>query len=97
MAKRYENGAMILTSNLTCRVVESGLWCDPVLTAAMLDRPPGIGRSFSYTPVPSPGRQFGWQINQKENKRGGYRVVWGLDPSRRDRRSVECRIGGRGN
>ena len=38
VAKRYEKGAMILTSNLTFGSWDQAFAGDPVLTAAMLDR-----------------------------------------------------------
>src|SRR5437764_507817 len=38
IAKRYEKGAMILTSNLTFGSWDQAFAGDPVLTAAMLDR-----------------------------------------------------------
>jgi DNA replication protein DnaC len=38
VAKRYEKGAMILTSNLTFGWWDQAFAGDPVLTAAMLDR-----------------------------------------------------------
>jgi hypothetical protein len=38
VAKRYEKGAMILTSNLTFGSWDEAFAGDPVLTAAMLDR-----------------------------------------------------------
>ena len=38
VSKRYEKGAMILTSNLTFGSWDQAFAGDPVLTAAMLDR-----------------------------------------------------------
>lgn len=95
VAKRYENGVIIVISNLSCRVVDQAFG-DPVLTAAMLDRLPGIGCSSSYTPYRRPeDSSVAGESTRKEYKRGSYRVVLSLDPSRRVCRPIEGRIGGR--
>ena len=58
VAKRYENGVIIVISNLSCRVVDQAFG-DPVLTAAMLDRLLGIGCSSSYTPPVRAVQRYG--------------------------------------
>lgn len=69
VAKRYENGVIIVISNLSCRVVDQAFG-DPVLTAAMLDRLPGIGCSSSYTPYRRPeDSSVAGESTRKEYKR----------------------------
>ena len=72
VAKRYENGAMILTSNLTCRVVDQAFGA-PVLTAAMLDRLPGDRLQFQLYPSRRPeGSSVAGEATRKRKTRDAF-------------------------
>ena len=56
VSKRYEKGAMILTSNLTFGSWDHAFAGAPVLTAAMLDRLPKLARSGRHLTASSAAR-----------------------------------------